>query len=246
MITSRNETIRLSARRLLGKVWARRDEFFDCATVEEHDTTLRLQVVRHAPEIIVREILGFRLEEPVENRSDIPNDRGVVVSDVAGMIDRTEGMVCVARNLPPEQRRFTLAHEIGHLVLHPKHINLHRDRPIGQHRPHSRRPWYEREADVFAAELLMPSRLLTEIFCGCFGGPIDGSRPDNSLAFKLSSATGRELRAIDFAQYSAIERALVIASVSEFGTNIFESLSRRFAVSRTAMAIQLVETGLVA
>lgn len=58
--------------------------------------------------------------------------------------------------MPPNRVRFTMAHEVGHIVLH--HLEDLRARDIPENLP-----WIEREADVFAEELLMP----WEFFDGC-------------------------------------------------------------------------------
>ncbi len=69
----------------------------------------------------------------------------------------------------PNRRRFSLAHEIGHFVLHHKkgtrdHIFLdknlsfytRKDQPSSS----NTNPAMEKEANVFAAQLLMPEKLL--------------------------------------------------------------------------------------
>ena len=55
------------------------------------------------------------------------------------------------------RRRFTIAHEIGHFVLHPERCRPERGGAVNEA---GRRE--EREADAFAAELLMPERLVRE------------------------------------------------------------------------------------
>jgi hypothetical protein len=55
------------------------------------------------------------------------------------------------------RRRFTIAHEIGHFVLHPERVRSERSGSTN---------WasqsIEREADAFAAELLMPEHLVRQ------------------------------------------------------------------------------------
>jgi len=55
------------------------------------------------------------------------------------------------------RRRFTIAHEIGHFVLHPHRLAPQRGGGVNS-------AWQgqEREADQFAAELLMPETLVRE------------------------------------------------------------------------------------
>jgi hypothetical protein len=55
------------------------------------------------------------------------------------------------------RRRFTIAHEIGHFVLHPERCRPERGGLVNEA---GRRD--EREADAFAAELLMPEHLVRE------------------------------------------------------------------------------------
>ena len=53
----------------------------------------------------------------------------------------TPAILFVNSRMPADRARFSLAHELGHLVMH--------ECPLGD---------VEREADRFAAELLMPAR----------------------------------------------------------------------------------------
>lgn len=55
------------------------------------------------------------------------------------------------------QSRFTIAHELGHWYLHSGQQAIH-PAMVGQHRPFERS---EPQANQFAAELLMPSHLIT-------------------------------------------------------------------------------------
>ena len=55
------------------------------------------------------------------------------------------------------RRRFTIAHEIGHFVLHPQRRRSERGGLVNE-----AGRVLEREADLFAAELLMPEDLVRE------------------------------------------------------------------------------------
>jgi len=55
------------------------------------------------------------------------------------------------------RRRFTIAHEIGHFVLHPERCRPERGGAVNE-----AGRMQEREADAFAAELLMPEYLVRE------------------------------------------------------------------------------------
>jgi hypothetical protein len=69
-----------------------------------------------------------------------------------------DGHAIVLRGASGEhRRRFTIAHEIGHFVLHPRRLAPERGGAVNA-------AWQaqEREADQFAAELLMPEALVRE------------------------------------------------------------------------------------
>jgi hypothetical protein len=76
-------------------------------------------------DIIVRSLLGVALEEPEE----IPADPKTPNFEIAGFMNREENRIVIAQKYKSEYRRFTMAHEIGHGVLHPGTV-YHRDRPM--------------------------------------------------------------------------------------------------------------------
>jgi Zn-dependent peptidase ImmA (M78 family) len=93
--------------------------------------------------------------------------------DVSGALDRSGAMpvIGVNSNHHPVRQRFTIAHEIGHLLLHaaPLHIDpAHQVGVIPNVGPESGRllrksstDYRETEANRFAAALLMPQEFLT-------------------------------------------------------------------------------------
>ena len=191
-----------------------------------------------ATEVIIRSILRVNLEEPEE----IPSEqRGY---EIAAYMERTQNRIVVAQKYRPEWRRFTMAHEVAHWVIHPG-ISYHRDRPLtGAEQANSGRPVEEREADIFASELVMPTRLVTEHFEQVFIRPIDGRTPDYELAERLSSPE-RKINEIDLSANLRF-RSMAVAVASSYGPGmVFVPLARRFGVSPTAMAIKLEELGLV-
>ena len=68
-----------------------------------------------------------------------------------GAMTRRDGCfaIAVSRALPRVARRFTVAHEIGHALLHHGHLGRCRVSPRAE-------PLVERQASFFAAELLAP------------------------------------------------------------------------------------------
>jgi IrrE N-terminal-like domain len=132
--------------------------------------------VEEAPPVPVERVASALLGLFVDEADDLralpgaPADQG----RLSGMLDAEEMIVWVDRveaQRSPGRRRFTIAHEIGHFVLHvPVVHKVFPDLPVdikeideassaGKVSAHRRR---EREANVFASELLMPEPLLVE------------------------------------------------------------------------------------
>lgn len=123
-------------------------------------------------ERIATALLGLFVDEADDIRAlpGAPADQG----RLSGMLDAEEMIVWVDRaeaRRSPGRRRFTIAHEVGHFVLHvPVVHKLFADGPgdiqeiderssSGRLSAHRKR---EREANIFASELLMPETLLNE------------------------------------------------------------------------------------
>ena len=89
-----------------------------------------------------------------------PND-----DDASGFLFRSTDsppVIGVNSRHAPTRKRFTIAHEIGHLMLHPK-TGVHFDRVVIQMRDANASAGVDREeieANKFAAELLMPRQFL--------------------------------------------------------------------------------------
>jgi hypothetical protein len=231
--------IRESARELLLRLWSARYQLWQAPPGKD-------EFLRVAPDLTATHVLGLQLCKPEEISGLLlwPWEHETAF-EVAGLLDRSKNTITVAQKFPLPWRRFTTAHELGHFVLHPD-IVLHRDRPIqGGERANLQRPLTEREADLFAAEFLMPTNYVTKVFLECFGAPIDGTKPDVDLAFRLSRGSGRELTARELAGNGPKFRSLLIAKADIFTTRSFVPLHERFNVSLTAMSIQLLDLGLV-
>ena len=116
---------------------------------------------------------------------------------IGGQIQPVLKLIQVNSTLSNEQQRFTLAHEIGHAVLHPD-LAAHRDIPLDHERSDARRIPIERQADQFAALLLMPEYLLQELFYETFGTNhlIFNEDVANALLLGPISAARREISSI--------------------------------------------------
>lgn len=112
--------------------------------------------------------MGLSYDEPYE----IGSIGGV---EVAGVLEREARRIAIAGRFPLEVRRFTGAHEVAHWVLHPAAKAL-RESPATDRALRSPfRTSREREADLFAADLLMPVKAVEEAYSKLFGAPVDGT-----------------------------------------------------------------------
>lgn len=123
-------------------------------------------------ERVASSLLGLFIDEADDLRAlpGAPTDQG----RLSGMLDAEEMIIWIDRGEADRslgRRRFTIAHEIGHLVLHvpvvkeifydrPADIREVDEDPPGEELPELRQR--EREANVFARELLMPERLVND------------------------------------------------------------------------------------
>lgn len=128
------------------------------------------------PPVPVERIARSHLDLLVDEHDDIrslanaPEDQG----HLSGMLDPDEMTIWVDRAegaASPRRRRFTIAHEVGHFRMHLPIVGVFPDRPQDvaevttdvaaddRDSDHQRR---EREANIFASELLMPEPLVVE------------------------------------------------------------------------------------
>jgi hypothetical protein len=158
--------------------------------------------------------------------------------EVAGLVDVSRGIIKVSGRFSYETQRFTGAHELGHMVLHPG-LSLHRDRPLnGEWSATDKR---EREANYFAACFLAPEKMVRDAFAARFGrAPLP---MNDTVAFALKGNGAQDLMRTST---GSREFARAVATAGQFGPgNRFDSLSKIFGLSSTAMAIRIEELGLV-
>ncbi len=100
---SRRSPVEAEARQILNQLW-----LLEGKPAADHFYPIKV-------DRIVRDICGFGV---TEFRNAAP---------IIGIVDRGNCHVGVASGLPLSVRRFTLAHEVGHILLHPK-VTYHRER----------------------------------------------------------------------------------------------------------------------
>lgn len=161
--------------------------------------------------------------------------------ETAGTVDNVKKVVRVATKFSPPVQRYTLAHELGHAILHHKTMRtLHRDRGIDSRLEHPRRSKIEVQADRFAAFFLMPRLEMKRQFKVRFHS--ENLVINDDVAFHISGIGLSELKR----RYNnKREISKLFASTTLYTSEPFESLNTQFKVSIEAMAIQIEELGLI-
>lgn len=158
---------------------------------------------------------------------------------LGGFIDRPARLIAISDQQKPRTKRFTLAHEIGHLLLHPG-MHHHREMPIhGLGEPREPTEPTERQANQFAGCYLVPTSLLIKAFRLSFG--VESLTLTDDVAYELLGADFMSL--MNSAPYSmAFER--VVAQALRYRGRQFDSLHNLFQVSPTTLAMRLRQVGL--
>jgi hypothetical protein len=175
------------------------------------------------------------------------------MAEVHGAIWFSQEIIGIDQRLDPElyplmlgRYRFTLAHEVGHWCLHrhlfiPAEIAHQGDLLIGEHsaevicRKTSKRRPIERQADEFAANLLMPRSLIRKAWAEFRFG----SDEEIHIATLRDQYQGRDPLFRGRKPESQQERDLAIKE------DFAGPLAEQFAVSREAMRIRLEELELI-
>ena len=116
-----------------------------------------------APLMLIAKALGYGVYD-FHLTADNKKTSGVVYYK---QDDQTEGEILLNPNEPNSRKRFTLAHEIGHIVL--KHQGDGEKRTVDKREDMEKMSKSPKEyaADAFAAELLMPAEEFTKYWIQC-------------------------------------------------------------------------------
>lgn len=134
---------------------------------------VRRNKIRKLAEALLR---SYRIESPPVPVERIAKGEGLAVrkqrnadSEISGFLYRSSTRSIVGVNLShaPVRQRFTVAHELGHFLLHAGssdevHVDRGFDVKFRDDLSSQGTDPEEREANLFAAELLMPRRFLEE------------------------------------------------------------------------------------
>lgn len=222
-----NNEIEKIVRRVHAELWKRREEI-----LPSRNAVNPLDLINP-----ITALNQFGIEIKLHETLGQYNQNGSTF-EVAGVIDHDSNSVSISRRFPKEIRNFTAAHELGHFVLHIA-TGLHRDRPVDSAES-SFREIAEYQADKFASYFLMPAKQVRLIFERLF----------LCKAFQLNDATAFALGfgSLDDAARklkTKADLAKFLASAEYFNGDRFESLSKHFSVSVSAMAIRLKELELI-
>ncbi len=95
---------------------------------------------------------------------------GLILSDfsngeISGVIDLKKKYLYINSMDSPQRRRFTIAHELGHWILHQTELSANQELAVLYRRPIGREgeDRLEQEANCFAANLLVPEEFLRDV-----------------------------------------------------------------------------------
>ncbi len=115
----------------------------------------------------------FGVDAPPVPLADIVTSQGLNIiyadfsdiakgNEIAGFIDFDNKRIVVNKDDSPNRQRFTIAHELGHYLLHKEYVQDVKKYKVLLRRPLKNGSYAleEKEANCFAAYLLVPSNLL--------------------------------------------------------------------------------------
>jgi Zn-dependent peptidase ImmA (M78 family) len=83
---------------------------------------------------------------------------------ISGFYDSEENAIFVNREEFPLRQTFTIAHELGHKILHEEWARSSEYQVLLRNPQEQSRDFREKEADAFAANLLMPRFMMDEYY----------------------------------------------------------------------------------
>jgi Zn-dependent peptidase ImmA (M78 family) len=159
--------------------------------------------------------------------------RGIVLTQLPGVDAETidafsaalhgRPMIVLSRKGNPMRQRFSVAHELGHLLLHPE--------PAPGSRVH------EREANTFAAELLMPAAEIRDRL----PTPVDITALKETADGYGVSVTALAYRGKDLGVYSESTLRRVMTTLTRLGWRTDEPVGSRYPGERPELLTRAAE-----
>jgi len=132
----------------------------------------KLDQIEQQAEKILRDNGAWHVPVPIDlvaHRLNLKTEASVLGDEISGLlvVEKKRGAIGYNSTHAPVRQRFTVAHEIGHYVMHVKDSTRSRlfiDRFVAFRDDESSagNDWEEVEANAFGAALLMPARLVRE------------------------------------------------------------------------------------
>jgi Zn-dependent peptidase ImmA (M78 family) len=123
---------------------------------------------------VVADILEeYGFEHPPVNPVSIARDKGIDINfarfggnfgDVSGFYDPSENAIYVNEQDPPLRQTFTIAHELAHALLHAEWASGDNYKVFRRDTPENPDDPREKEANAFAAHLLVPRHMLDQYY----------------------------------------------------------------------------------
>ena len=197
--------------------------------------------------IDLNKVISTVMNWELESVSDIGYDRNGQM--LRGRCDYDNKLIRIAfQDVSPAEKNFTIAHEIGHAILH---ADSNRLSPVSERKRTIRRianlistseeRKKEKEANIFAAELLMPEKAVRDYFSRVFGykeiwlGSMRAQQFIKDFNKKSQKPFFNLISVKDIAPYfTAYKKTGSQPSIREF-----------FGVSTAAMSIRLLELNLI-
>ena len=136
----------------------------------------------------------YGITEPVVDVVEIANGEGIKIKEVempeeyknvAGFYDKKEKTIFIAVNDTPQRKLFSVAHELGHIFLNHQNATV-LYRITREDTNYSKE---EREANSFAAHLLMPEYMINE-----YMDKYDLRRSDYKIMAKMFGVPEKSMR----------------------------------------------------
>lgn len=179
--------------------------------------------------------LGYEVQEGCLDSAGTREGR----YQLGGFLNRPMKLIGISDQQKPRTQRFTLAHEAGHVLLHPA-LHHHRELPLqGLTEPHEPVQLKELQANRFAGYFLVPTKQLRKAFAACFG--VEQLRLTDDVAYELQ---GDGFMALMNSPYDSSMFERLVAQAKRFRGRHFGALNDLFDVSPTTLGIRLREAGL--
>jgi len=203
--------------------------------MQEKNENLSNDILKLIDPSVVFNDIGYSVEF-VDSLDHLSNESMV---KIAGFIDPNKKQVFISTDFPKETQRFTLAHELGHALMH-EGMKMHRDRPIDGSNMKSKRAPREYEADKFAVYFLMPEIQLNPRFQQLF---LTKKFLLNENTIFALDPKGTQNIATNCKSLRDLSR--ILAKAEHYNGKYFTSLAKQFGVSVETMAIRLEELELI-